>query len=137
VTRTLIDTSAYSALMRGQPAARDALREADQVLMSVVVLGELRAGFRKGSRPGRYEGILREFLDEPRVQVVGTDEETSVRYAIIHDYLRRRGTPVSVNDVWIAAAASQHGARVLTADGDFRRIAQVVVDYIGPMPERP
>lgn len=111
---------------------RDALREADEVFMSVVVLGELRAGFRKRSRLGRNEEILREFLDEPRVQVVGTDEETSVRYAIIHDYLRRRRTPVSVNDVWIAAAASQHGARVLTADRDFRRIAQVVVDYIGP-----
>lgn len=132
MTRTLLDTSAYSALMRGQPAVRDALREADEVLMSVVVLGELRAGFRKGSRVRRNEAILREFLDEPRVQVVGTDEETSVRYAIIHDYLRRRGTPVSVNDVWIAAAASQHGARVLTTDGDFSRIAQVVVDYIGP-----
>ena len=105
--------------------------------MSVVVLGELRAGFGKGSRLRRNEEILREFLAEPRVQVVGTDEETSVRYAIIHDGLRRRGTPVSVNDLWIAATASQHGVRVLTTDGVFRRIAQVIVNYVEPTAPHP
>jgi tRNA(fMet)-specific endonuclease VapC len=133
MTRALLDTSAYSALMRGQPEVKEALAETDEVFMSVIVLGELRAGFGKGSRTRRNETNLREFLAEPRVQVAGVDEETSVRYAIIHDGLRRRGTPVSVNDVWIAATASQHGLRILTTDGDFRRIPQVIVDYVEPM----
>ncbi len=62
------------------------------------------------------------------------DEETSSRYAVIRHDLRRRGTPVSVNDVWIAASASQHGLRILTTDDDFRRIPQVIVDYIEPRP---
>jgi tRNA(fMet)-specific endonuclease VapC len=132
MTRALLDTSAYSALMRGHPEVKEALGEADEVFMSVIVLGELRAGFRQGSRTRRNETILREFLAEPRVQVAGVDEETSMRYAIIHGDLRRRGTPVSVNDLWIAATASQHGLRILTTDGDFRRIPQVIVDYVEP-----
>jgi tRNA(fMet)-specific endonuclease VapC len=134
VTRTLLDTSAYSALLRGHPGVREALRGAEQVFLSVIVLGELRAGFRRGSRARRNETILREFLGEARVQVAGVDEETSVRYAVIHDDLRRRGRPVSVNDVWIAATASQHGLRILTTDRDFQRIPQVIVDYVAPVP---
>jgi predicted nucleic acid-binding protein len=60
------------------------------------------------------------------------DEETSHRYAAIHDYLRRQGTPVSANDIWIAASAAQHGLRVVTIDGDFDRIPQVLVTKVDP-----
>lgn len=132
MSRTLLDTSAYSALLRDHAGIKQALREADDVFMSVIVLGELRAGFLHGSRPRQNEAVLREFLAEPRVQVVGVDEETAARYALIQHDLRRRGRPISVNDVWIAASASQHGLRVLTTDADFRHIQQVVVEYFDP-----
>jgi tRNA(fMet)-specific endonuclease VapC len=132
MTRTLLDTSAYSAHMRGHVGIKRALQQAGDVFVSVVVLGELRAGFLKGSKVRENESTLQEFLAEPRVSVLDVDEETSARYAIIHSDLRKRGTPVSVNDVWIAASAFQHGLRILTTDGDFRQISQVVVDYIGP-----
>ena len=127
---TLLDTSAYSALMRGHPLVRQGLREAGDVCMSVVVLGELRAGFRKGSRPAENEARLRQFLAEPRVRVVTVDEETSVRYAVIRVDLERRGRAVSLNDIWIAATAFQHGLRILTTDPDFREIPQVLVQQV-------
>lgn len=132
MTDTLLDTSAYSALMRGHPLVRQSLREVGGVYMSVVVLGELRAGFRKGSRPGANEDRLRRFLAEPRVHVLPVDEETSVRYAVIRHDLERRGKALSLNDIWIAATAFQHGLRVLTTDGDFREIQQVLVDHVEP-----
>ena len=128
--RTLLDTSAYSAHMRGHDGIKQALQLAGDVFVSVVVLGELRAGFLNGSKARENEAMLQEFLAEPRVTTLDIDEETSARYAIIHADLRKRGTPVSVNDVWIAASAFQHGLRVLTTDGDFRHIPQVVVDYV-------
>ena len=132
MTRLLLDTSAYSALMRGHREIASALGEAAEVFLSVIVLGELRAGFRKGSKSRQNEATLRQFLDEPRVNVLEVDEETSWRYAAIHDELRRRGTPASVNDVWIAASAFQHGLRILTTDRDFRRIPQALVDFVEP-----
>jgi tRNA(fMet)-specific endonuclease VapC len=55
------------------------------------------------------------------------DDETAHRYAAIHDYLRRQGTPGSPNDTWIAASAGQHGLTVITLDRDFDRIPQVLV----------
>ncbi len=130
MTDTLLDTSAYSALMRGHPLVKQSLREVRTVYMSVVVLGELRAGFRKGRRPAENEDLLRRFLAEPRVQVLPVDEETSVRYAVIRYDLERRGRALSLNDVWIAATAFQHGLRILTADADFREIPQVLVDQL-------
>lgn len=132
MSRLLIDTTAYSAWVRGHASVRASLEQASALYMSVVVIGELRAGFRGGSRERRNESYLRDFLSVPRVQVVGIDEETTMPYAAIHDELRQRGTPVSPNDLWIAATAYQHGLRVLTLDEDFRKIPLVLVDYIAP-----
>ena len=47
-------------------------------------------------------------------------------------FLRRQGTPVSPNDLWIAASAAEHGLTVITLDGDFDRIPQVLVRKFEP-----
>lgn len=130
--RTLLDTSAYSAHFRNHPGVSEFLGYADEVYLSVVVLGELRAGFLKGSRVRRNEESLQEFLSQPRVSVLPVDEDTSDCYATILNDLRRRGRHVSLNDVWIAATAFQHNLRLLTTDRDFQAIPQVLVDFIEP-----
>jgi predicted nucleic acid-binding protein len=43
------------------------------------------------------------------------------------------GTPVSPNGLWIAASAAQHGLHVVTLDGDFDRIPQVLVTKLEPL----
>jgi len=132
VTRLLLDTSAFIAHLRDHAPVKDALRRAEDVLVSSIVLGELRAGFLKGSRAKRNERLLRDFLDSPRVRIVVIDEETSERYALIHDFLRRRGTPIPINDLWIAASAAQHGLRLLTSDRHFDHVPHVLVELIEP-----
>lgn len=124
--RILIDTSAYSAFLRGSQAAVGAIREADEIYLNPVVLGELLAGFRKGTRRKENESRLTRFLSSPRVAVLTMDEETAERYAIIFDALRQAGTPVPTHDVWISATAMQHGLKVVTTDPHFARIPQVV-----------
>jgi tRNA(fMet)-specific endonuclease VapC len=119
--------------MRAHPEVGRALREAEEVCLTVIVLGELRAGFLRGSRVRRNEEQLRDFLSQPRVRVLDLDQETSERYAVIRNDLRRRGTPVAANDLWIAASAFQHGLRVLTTDGDFKLIPQVLVHHFEPV----
>lgn len=132
MSRLLLDTSAYSAWVKGVEAVKGPLQRATEIHVSVVVLGELQAGFRAGSRREANEERLRQFLSATRVQVVGVDEATVPPYAAIHYELKRRGTPVGLNDVWIAATAYQHGLRVLTLDRDFQKIPHVLVDFIGP-----
>lgn len=45
-----LDTNALSALWSGDERVLDALGEAECVFMSIIVLGELFAGFRGGTR---------------------------------------------------------------------------------------
>lgn len=134
MTRLLLDTSAYAAFFRDHPGVKAEVQEASEINLSPVVLGELRSGFLKGARREQNERELREFLASPRCGVPTIDEETSHRYAAIHDYLRRQGTPVSPNDLWIAASAAQHGLTVVTLDGDFDVIPQVLVRKFEPAP---
>jgi predicted nucleic acid-binding protein len=132
MSRLLVDTSAYSALFRGDERAKEALRSADEVYLSPVIIGELLSGFSGGHRRAANEAGLREFLAEPRVRVVVIDEETSLRYATIWRSLSAAGTPIPTNDIWIAASAMQHGLEVLTADAHYARVPQIVVHALGP-----
>lgn len=64
--------------------------------------------------------------------MVPLDEPTSERYAVILAALRRSGTPIPTNDVWIAASAMQHGLRVLTTDAHLERVPQIITEYYPP-----
>lgn len=105
---------------------------AEEIYLSPIVLGELQAGFRRGKHQARNEKGLEEFLDAPRVGLIPILDSTAVRYAEILTYLRRAGTPLPTNDVWIAASAMEHGLRVLTTDKRFQEIPQILVDCWEP-----
>jgi predicted nucleic acid-binding protein len=130
--RILLDTSVYSAFMRGLPAAVMAVRRADEIKLNPVVLGELHAGFRMGSRLVKNLALLSELLSSPRVEVLPIDDETAPHYAEVFDYLKRMGTPIPTNDIWIAACALQHGLQVVTMDTHFSKITQIATLVLEP-----
>ena len=116
--------------MKGHAGAADALREAEEIYLSAIVLGELLGGFVRGSRRLKNERQLAEFMESPRVAFIDVDDDTAARYAVIYDALRTAGTPVPTNDIWIAASAMQYGLRLLTLDAHFRRVPQVLTDVL-------
>jgi tRNA(fMet)-specific endonuclease VapC len=120
-----LDTSAYSHFRRGHPRAVEAIRGARRVGIPVIVLGELRAGFRLGERRSDNERALADFLAQPVVEVMEADAEAATHYADLYAELRRQGTPVPTNDLWIAALAARDGATVLTFDAHFNAIARI------------
>ena len=130
VNRILLDTSAYAAFMRGEPAAVLAIREAEEIYLSAIVLGEMLAGFLSGERHAKNQSELARFLDSPRVSLIDVDEGTAERYAVIFTTLRKTGTPIPTNDLWIAASAMQYGLRVLTRDAHFAKVPQILTHFI-------
>lgn len=123
----MLDTSAYSAFKRGHPDVLSEVRRAREILVPSVVVGELLAGFSRGSRRARNERDLAAFLGRSRVCEVPVTHDTAERYAVIHANLRAAGTPIPTNDVWIAACAMEHGAELLTLDRDFTAVPQILV----------
>ena len=101
--RIAIDTNRYVDFARGLPEAVNRVRAADTIFMPFVVLGELRAGFLGGSQAPDNEANLARFLNSPRVDILLADDESTHHYARLFHQLRRQGTPIPTNDVWIAA----------------------------------
>lgn len=124
----LLDTSAYSAFMRGHPELKLAVQRSEEIRVTPIVLGELISGFKMGKDERRNRKLLEEFLSSPRVNIVEIDEETSERYAIILNALRGKDTPIPTNDIWIASSAMQYGLKVVTTDTHYLQISQVLVE---------
>lgn len=127
--RLLLDTSAYSAFMRGHEEIRAMVRANEEIFLNAIVVGELKAGFVRGGRRKKNEDELRRFLMSPRVSLLDVGEETAERYAVILNSLWRAGTPIPTNDIWIAASAMEYGLRVVTTDEHYDKIPQIMVDY--------
>lgn len=121
--RLVLDTSAYSHFRHGHSEVLDLLAVAEIVFLPTIVLGELEAAFELGSRPKENRVALREFLAEPSVVSAPVSESVARRYGQLFAQLRRAGTPIPVNDVWIAATALERRGHLLTFDSDFGRIA--------------
>ena len=127
--RLLLDTSAYSAFMRGHAEIRAVVRSNEEILLNSTVIGELMAGFIKGGRRRKNEDELRRFLMSPRVSLVDVGEETAERYAVMLNFLWQAGTPIPTNDIWIAASAMEYGLRVVTTDEHYDKVPQIMVEY--------
>ena len=120
--RILLDSDAYSLLMRGHQEVADLVRGAEEVLLSAVMVGEVLYGFRWGSYFERNVATLRSFLDSPYVSFVPVGPVTADRYSRIAASLRTKGRPIPVNDVWVAAHVMETGADLVSADGHFEHV---------------
>lgn len=122
VRRLVLDTSAYSHFRRGHAGTLDALARAERVLIPVTVLGELEAAFELGSRARDNRRVLDDWLAEPFVDLIDTTDSVARHFGRVFSTLKREGTPLPVNDIWIAAATLDCGGALLTFDRDFERI---------------
>jgi tRNA(fMet)-specific endonuclease VapC len=120
--RILLDTNAYVRFLRGDERVMGCLAQADTVLMSVFVLGELLAGFRAGGKEKDNRRILERFLLKPSVTVLDGTLDTADLFGMVMASLKKSGTPIPINDVWIAAHALETGSVLVTFDVHFTAV---------------
>lgn len=120
--KLVIDTSAYSAFNRGDSRLRRWFSVEHQLLVPLIVLGELRAGFACGSQATANNQLLNKFLDAPNVEILKLSNSTTKLYAAIFSQLRAEGKPIGSNDMWIAALTQEHDGQLITLDADFGAI---------------
>jgi tRNA(fMet)-specific endonuclease VapC len=132
ILRLVLDTSAYSWMRNGHCEVLDLVAGAELVILPVPVLGELEAGFELGGRQRENRATLAEFLAEPFVSVRPATQDTARRYGEIFGQLRRAGTPIPVNDIWIAAVTQDCAGRLLTFDHHFQSIPTLATTVLDP-----
>ena len=124
--KIILDTSAYVGFKRNVAEIVDCIVSAELVLFSPIVLGELMFGFRNGTRFKENMDDLDNFLQQEVVELALIGNITSDRYSRIAEQLKRKGTPIPTNDIWIAAQTMEHGAELITTDQHFEKIDGLV-----------
>ena len=119
----ILDTNGLSAVIEGDPALEPLLRKAAQIYIPVIVLGEYRYGISRSRDRQPYEQWLTEYL--ATFQILDVDERTTIPYAAVRAELKKAGTPIPSNDVWIAALCRQHSLALLSRDRNFDLVAGI------------
>jgi len=122
----MLDTSAYVGFKRNAVEAVEIIVKAELIIFSPVVMGELMFGFRNGTRFRENMDDLDRFLKHEVVDLLPIGKITSDRYSRIAVNLRKQGTPIPTNDIWIAAQAMEQGAELITSDQHFDKIIGLV-----------
>lgn len=117
----ILDTNGLSAVADGESELEPLLRKAAQLALPVIVLGEYRYGISQSRERVRYEEWLIEYL--PAFRILTVDEHTAISYSVIRTELKRAGTPIPSNDVWIAALCRQYSLPLISRDHHFDAVS--------------
>lgn len=119
----ILDTNAVSALAVEDVSLIAVLGSAQRHHLPVIVLGEYEFGLAGSRHRRELEKWLEALAAESIVLTV--DRETARLYAEIASGLKRAGTPIPANDVWIASLALQHDLLIVSRDTHFDAVKQV------------
>jgi tRNA(fMet)-specific endonuclease VapC len=112
-----LDSNILWAYLGGDATLRARVEGAGQIWLPLPVLAEARFAVLNSGRPIATQTRLDEFLQVCRVRPMG--EETALRYAEQRPALRRKGRPIPINDLWIAAVCLEHGLPLVSRDAHF------------------
>ena len=119
----ILDTNGLSAVANGEAGLEPILRKAAQIAIPVIVLGEYRYGISQSRDRKHYELWLTESL--PKFRILDVDEGTTLFYAGVRAGLKRAGTPIPSNDVWVAALCRQYSLPIVSRDRHFDLVSGI------------
>jgi len=121
-TTIVLDTNALIRLFKGvAPEVERALMGCSRLFFPLAVYAEFLAGLAQRKRPPE-QTLFEELLATPNTFVHRPTEATAQHYARILNQLRKQGTPIPTNDIWIAAETMELGGALYTYDSHFEQI---------------
>jgi tRNA(fMet)-specific endonuclease VapC len=118
--KVVLDTSVVVAVLRRVPGLMDRMRGAEELLVPLVVLGELEYGANLAAQQERQREAVRAFMEGATLLL--PTARTAAEYGRVKAALKAAGTPIPENDIWIAAVALEHGLPLATRDAHFASV---------------
>ena len=125
MTQGLADTSVFIARESGREIDEAALP--DQLAISVITIGELRAGVLAAEDVRTRERRLGTLTAALALDPLPVDDNVAEAWARLRVLLRDAGQRMQVNDSWIAATAIAHGVPVVTQDNDYVELDELPI----------
>lgn len=124
----ILDTNVVIDLFREDEATVSKVKAISKVYLPVIVLGELLYGAKISDRV-HYQTAKVNSLAQ-KTQLLDCDKETASFYSSVKAQLKKAGTPIPENDIWIAALAMQHELPLITNDRHFDKIQAIQKEKI-------
>ena len=124
----IADTTVFIAAESGRALREDALPE--RLAVSVITLGELRAGVLAATDPTTRERRLATLTAVLALDPLPIDADVAEAWAGLRIRLRDAGLHMGVNDSWIAATAIALDIPVVTQDDDYVEIPGLSVIHV-------
>ena len=97
-------------------------RSDEELCITFTIAGELAAGGSMGRDRAKWETFVRPF------RFIGYHDEVAWRFGETFRELRRQGSLIGANDMWIAATALANNQPLVTRHAnEFRRVAGLEV----------
>ncbi len=125
MTAGLADTSLFIARESGRALAVDDLP--DELAVSVITIGELRAGVLVAAEVSARDRRLRTLEGALGLEPLPVDESVASAWARLRVDLRDLDRRMPANDAWIAATAIAHDLPVVTQDDDYEGVPGLTV----------
>ena len=125
MTRGLADTSVFIARESGRPIQASLLP--DELAVSIITIGELRAGVLAASDVTTRDTRLATLTAAITLDPIAIDDDVAAQWARLRVMLRDSGQRMPVNDSWIAATAMALQVPIVTQDDDYINLAELPV----------
>ena len=116
----LVDSNIVIEIFNGNKKFADRLHRQTQILIPVIVLGELYTGINRVTNKAKHLKKLTDFLT--LCTTINIDADTARIYGELIAALYKKGKPIPTNDVWIASLAIQHTLTIASKDNHFNEI---------------
>jgi len=125
MSRGLADTSVFIARETGR--AIDASALPDELAVSAITIGELRAGVLVAPDVATRDRRLATLTAALSFGPVSVDDDVAANWSRLRVTLRDSGQRMPINDSWIAATALALGVPVVTQDDDYPVLDDLVI----------
>jgi len=122
---TLLDTNIVIEVFDGNKDIADKIYKLPAFYLTSIVLGELYVGVNRVANRAKHLKKVNDFLK--LCTVLEVDSTTAIYYGEIVAALYKKGKPLPINDVWIAATALQHDLTLITRDKHFNEISNLKI----------